>query len=157
MMRHSSYIKNVVSQKSFLFVACGKFQCSLPQNYATLYLMICPKDFFNETHYYDGKEQIGKSNAMLSSFLKKFCFGANEQLRSFKVVEGNGRFCWGNFSCWVVRIWQVILTIWSFSKLKTTFCTYLKSKLAWLVSTKSIKLQWKWYGSYDLSLKWSFC
>ena len=32
----------------------------------------------------------------------------------------------------------------------------LKSKLAWAVSTKSIQLKWKWYGSYEHSLKYSF-
>ena len=36
---------NIVSQKIYLFVEYGKFGCSLHKNYATLYLMICSKDF----------------------------------------------------------------------------------------------------------------
>ena len=37
----------------------------------------------------------------------------------------DGKFTWGGFFCWVVGISQgIILTTWTFSKLKATFCKY---------------------------------
>ena len=42
---HRKY-SDIVSQKVSLFGEYGRFACNLPQNYATLYSLICSKDFF---------------------------------------------------------------------------------------------------------------
>ena len=78
--------------------------------------------------------------------------------------RGNHRFGWGGF---FTRLWEPEEEwFWQFkpfSKLKTAFCSILwilnhdlKSKLAWPVSQKSMKLKQKWYKSNDCSWKWRF-
>ena len=64
--------QNIVSQEMSLFVACGKFGCSLPQNYAILHLMICSKDFLWNTSAC--WKTTDKNNANISQFSHKILF-----------------------------------------------------------------------------------
>ena len=64
--------QNIVSQEMSLFVACGKFGCSLPQNYAILHLMICSEDFLWNT--LACWKTTDKSNANISQFSCKILF-----------------------------------------------------------------------------------
>ena len=72
-------------------------------------------------------------------------------------VEENAKFCWGNLICMVVGTWGgVILTIWTFSKLKPVFCKYwtsIKIKTSMTVTciykeyeVKVKMVSWWWWG-----------
>ena len=86
-----------------LFVACGKFGCSLPQNYATLYLAICSKDFYMK-HF--SMMENNRQKLTLVSFPIKSSFCANGQFSVFEMalrgwgntpVEAMGNFAEGIF------------------------------------------------------------
>ena len=51
-----------------LFVACVKFEFSFPQNYATLYIMICSKAFLFKHSSMMVKNRYAKVMVMLASF-----------------------------------------------------------------------------------------
>ena len=107
---HQKY-QNIVSKKMSFFVACGRFGCSLPQNYAILHIMICSKDFFYETLYHSGKQQT-KVMLILFSFPQKSSFCANGKFIDFEMALRGRTFspigAMRNFAreifCWVVGI-----------------------------------------------------
>ena len=90
---------------------------------------------------------------ILVSFLQKSSFCANGKFINFEMrlrgraLSPNGAM--KNFAkrilCWVVGIWKgVFLTIWTFFKANKNNILYilnLKSRLAWPVFTKSIKIK----------------
>ena len=108
---------------------------------------------------HDGKQQIGKSNADVRQFSQKILFCCKWAIKGFWNSWEMGNFAEGVFFVGGGNLKSDFDHLKFFQSLKqhsVHIDHQLKSKLAWLVSTKSIKLKWKWYGSYDLNLKWSF-
>ena len=76
---------------------------------------------------------------MLQSLIQSTKQGSKKSSRVFQIVlrggewEDGEKFCWrgeggGVFFYWVVEIWgRVNFTIWTFSRVKTTFCNYWAS------------------------------
>ena len=128
---HQKY-QNIVSKKMSFFVACGKFECSLPQNCAILHLMISSNDFLWNT--LACWKTTDKSNANIIQFSQKSSFCANGKFidfemalrgRAFSPIGAMRNFARGIF-CWVVGIWQgVFLTIWTFFKANENKILYI--------------------------------
>ena len=78
---HQKY-QNIVSKKMSFFVACGKFECSLPQNCAILHLMISSNDFLWNT--LACWKTTDKSNANIIQFSPKILFLCKWEIHWFR-------------------------------------------------------------------------
>ena len=78
--------------------------------------------------------------------------GSKKSSRVFQILlrSGGGRskkFRWGVFFYWVVGIWgRVNFTIWTFSRVKTTFCKYwtsikIKITMTWVCKENEDKIK----------------
>ena len=97
------------------------------------------------------------SNDIRSAHVDILCIGGIS--RVFQIVWG-AKFCWGNFFYWVVGIWEgMILTIWTFLKLKVTFCEYwtlIKIKISITCMYKEYEVKMKMVEKQWLQLKAKF-